>query len=76
MEEKDSQIAALANQLEVQHGVKVDLEVDLIKKEANEEEEPPVEKVEGKQEPDQATALMGSLSIQQLQEMIANTIKV
>ncbi|KAM1743775.1 hypothetical protein ACFX12_013639 [Malus domestica] len=34
-----------------------------------------MEKIDVKPEPDQAAALMGSLSIQQLQEMITNTIK-
>ena len=58
MKEKDLQIAALANQLEAHHDVKVDLKVDLVKKETNGEEKPPVEKVEEKQEPDQAVAVM------------------
>ena len=75
VEEKDLQIAALANQLVAQHDMKVDLKVGLLKKEADEEENPPMEKVKEKLEPDQAAALMGSLSIQQLHEMIANTIK-
>ncbi|KAM1359723.1 hypothetical protein ACFX2F_046659 [Malus domestica] len=76
MDEKDLQIAALANQLEAQQDVNVNLKVDPLKKGANEEEEPPVEKVNEKLKLDQATTLMGSLSIQQLQEMITNTIKV
>ena len=49
--------------LKAQHDVKVDLKVDPLKKEVDEEEELLVEKVEEKGEPDQATALMGSLSI-------------
>ncbi|KAM1845263.1 hypothetical protein ACFX13_019585 [Malus domestica] len=49
--------------------------VNPLKKEVDVEEEPPTEKVEEKPEPDQAMAFMGSLSIQQLQEMIASTIK-
>ena len=38
-----------------------------------EDEEPPTKEIEEK--PGQATTLMGSLSIQQLQQMIASTIK-
>ena len=70
-EEKDLQIIALTNRLGAQHeegdnsGMKKDAE----------EEEPPVEKSEEKQELSQPAALLGALSIQQLQEMIANTIK-
>ncbi|KAM2774447.1 hypothetical protein COP1_019335 [Malus domestica] len=51
-----------------------DLQIDALK-EVDVEEEPPMEKVEEKPEPDQAMAFMGSLSIQQLQEIIASTIK-
>ncbi|KAB2596966.1 hypothetical protein D8674_032416 [Pyrus ussuriensis x Pyrus communis] len=75
VEEKDLQITALVNQLDALPDVKVDPNVGLVKKEVNEEEEPPAEKVEEKPKLDQATAFMGSLSIQQLQEMIASTIK-
>ncbi|KAM1401550.1 hypothetical protein ACFX2F_028685 [Malus domestica] len=75
VEEKDLQIAALVNQLEAQDGDKPDLENDPLKRRDDEEDEPPVKKIDVKQEPDQAAALMGSLSIQQLQEMITNTIK-
>ncbi|KAM1169764.1 hypothetical protein ACFX15_030827 [Malus domestica] len=64
VEEKDLQIAALISRLEPQDG-----------NNPNPEEEPPVENIDVKPEPDQATALMGSLSIQQLQEMIASTVK-
>ncbi|KAM1940931.1 hypothetical protein ACFX13_028573 [Malus domestica] len=75
VEEKDLQIAALVNRLKAQDGENPDPKVNPLKKGAGEEDEPPVEKVNAKTKPDQATALMGSLSIQQLQEMIANTIK-
>ncbi|KAM2144280.1 hypothetical protein ACFX1R_047981 [Malus domestica] len=75
VEEKDLQIAALVNRLEAQDGDKPDPEDDPLKGGAGGDEEPPVKKIDGKPEPDQAAALMGSLSIQQLQEMITNTIK-
>ncbi|KAM1902165.1 hypothetical protein ACFX1X_031351 [Malus domestica] len=64
VEEKDLQIAALVSRLEPQDD-----------ENPNPEDEPQVEKNDAKPEPDQAAALMGSLSIQQLQEMITNTIK-
>ncbi|KAM1483363.1 hypothetical protein ACFXTO_035557 [Malus domestica] len=71
-EEKDLQISALVNKLGARHyeGFSSDS-----KKGGDEEEGPPVEKAEEKLEPDQAAALMGSLSIKQLQEMIASTVK-
>ncbi|KAM2374308.1 hypothetical protein ACFXTH_043238 [Malus domestica] len=75
VEEKDLQIAALVNRLEPQDGEKPNPKIDHLKKEDDEENEPPVKKIDVKPEPDQAAALMGSLSIQQLQEMITNTIK-
>ncbi|KAM2133331.1 hypothetical protein COP2_002607 [Malus domestica] len=75
VEEKDLQIAALVNRLEAQDGDKPDPEDDPLKGGVGGDEEPPVKKIDGKPEPDQAAALMGSLSIQQLQEMITNTIK-
>ncbi|KAM1953962.1 hypothetical protein EV2_024142 [Malus domestica] len=75
VEEKDLQIAALVNRLEAQDSEKPDPENDPLKGGAGGDEEPPVKKIDGKPKPDQATALMGSLSIQQLQEMITNTIK-
>ncbi|KAM1812027.1 hypothetical protein ACFX12_028594 [Malus domestica] len=75
VEEKDLQIAALVNQLDAKPDVKVEPEVNPLKKENDEDKEPPVEKVDVKPELDQAAALMGSLSIQQLQEMITNAIK-
>ncbi|KAM1094238.1 hypothetical protein FF1_009272 [Malus domestica] len=64
VEEKDLQIAAL-----------VDPMVNPLQKEVGVEEEPLAKKVEEKPKPDQAMAFMGSLSIQQLYEMIASTIK-
>ncbi|KAM1568878.1 hypothetical protein TB2_033691 [Malus domestica] len=64
VEEKDLQIAALVSRLEPQDGENL-----------NPEDEPTVERIDVKPEPDQVAALMGSLSIQQLQEMITNTIK-
>ncbi|KAM0989301.1 hypothetical protein ACFX11_013274 [Malus domestica] len=64
VEEKDLQIAALVSRLEPQDGDN-----------PNPEEEPLVENIDVKPETDQAAALMGSLSIQQLQEMIASTVK-
>ncbi|KAM1420272.1 hypothetical protein ACFX13_002690 [Malus domestica] len=64
VEEKDLQIAALVRRLEPHDD-----------ENPNPEDEPQVEKNDAKPEPDQAAALMGSLSIQQLQEMITNTIK-
>ncbi|KAM1861264.1 hypothetical protein ACFX13_013341 [Malus domestica] len=75
VEEKDSQIAALVNQLEAQQDEKLDLKGNPVKKENDEDEEPPVEKVEEKLKPDQSATLMGSLSIQQLEKMIASIIK-
>ncbi|KAM1457443.1 hypothetical protein ACFX2I_034609 [Malus domestica] len=75
VEEKDQQIAALVNQLDVKPDVKIEQGDDSVKKENDEDEEPPVEKIDVKPEPGQAAAFMGSLSIQQLQEMITNTIK-
>ncbi|KAM2779110.1 hypothetical protein COP1_014417 [Malus domestica] len=76
VEEKNSQIAAFVNQLEVQHDEKPDLKGNPLKQGPGEEDEPPMEKVDVKPEPDQAAAHMGSFSIQQLQEMIASTINV
>ncbi|KAM1163630.1 hypothetical protein ACFX2G_023710 [Malus domestica] len=64
VEEKDLQIAALVSRLEPQDD-----------ENPNPEDEPQVEKNDAKPEPDQTAALMGSLSIQQLQKMITNTIK-
>ncbi|KAM2057975.1 hypothetical protein FF1_030430 [Malus domestica] len=64
VEEKDLQIAALVSRLEPQDG-----------ENPNPEDKPTVERIDVKPEPDQAAALMGSLSIQQLQKMITNTIK-
>ncbi|KAM2511800.1 hypothetical protein TB1_035255 [Malus domestica] len=75
VEEKDLQIAALVNRLEPQNGENPDPEDDPLKRGDGEEEEPQVEKIDMKLEPDQAAALMGSLSIQQLQKMIANIVK-
>ena len=71
-EEKDLQITALTNRLGARYE---EGDGSGIEKGADEEEEPPVEKPEEKQELDQPAALLGALSIQQLQEMIANTIK-
>ncbi|KAM1754817.1 hypothetical protein ACFX12_007226 [Malus domestica] len=64
VEEKDLQIAALVSRLEPQDGDN-----------PYPKEEPPVENIDMKPEPEQAAAFMGSISIQQLQEMITNTIK-
>ncbi|KAM1100373.1 hypothetical protein ACFX2B_006781 [Malus domestica] len=75
VEDKDLQIAALINQLDAKPDGKVKQWDNPVKKENDEDEEPPVENVEEKLKLDQATTLMGSLSIQQLQEMIANTNK-
>ncbi|KAM1702153.1 hypothetical protein PS2_027067 [Malus domestica] len=75
VEEKDQQIAALVNQLDVKPDVKIEQGDDSVKKENDEDEGPPVEKIDVKPKPSQATALTRSLSIQQLQEMIASTIK-
>ncbi|KAM0971522.1 hypothetical protein ACFX13_019712 [Malus domestica] len=75
VEEKDLQIAELVSRLGPQDGENPDPEDDLLKRGAGEEDEPQVEKIDVKPEPDQATALIGSLSIQQLQEVIINTIK-
>ncbi|KAM1782419.1 hypothetical protein ACFX11_040890 [Malus domestica] len=68
VEKKDLQIATLVNLLEAQHNNKANPKVDPLKKETNEKEESLVEKADEKL--DQATAFMGSLSIQQLHEMI------
>ncbi|KAM1639197.1 hypothetical protein ACFXTN_008515 [Malus domestica] len=75
MEEKDLQIAALVRRLEPQDDENPDPDDDPLKRRDDEEDEPQVEKNDVKPEPDQAAALMGSFSIQQLQEMITNTIK-
>ncbi|KAM1813802.1 hypothetical protein ACFX11_027549 [Malus domestica] len=75
VEEKDLQIAALVSRLEPQDDENPDPENDPLKRRNDEEDEPHVEKNDVKPEPDQAAALMGSLSIQQLQKMITNTIK-
>ncbi|KAM1304810.1 hypothetical protein ACFX2F_022420 [Malus domestica] len=75
VEEKDLQIAELVSRLGPQDGENPDPEDDPLKRGAGEEEKPQVEKIDVKPEPDQAAALIGSLSIQQLQEMITNTIK-
>ncbi|KAM2142362.1 hypothetical protein ACFX1Q_008525 [Malus domestica] len=64
VEETDLQIAALVSRLEPQDG-----------ENPNPEDESTVERIDVKLEPDQEAALMGSLSIQQLQEMIASTVK-
>ncbi|KAM2040998.1 hypothetical protein ACFX16_034857 [Malus domestica] len=66
VEEKDQQISALINQLDVKPDVKIEQGDDSVKKENDENKEPPVEKIDVKPEPGQAAALMGSLSIQQL----------
>ncbi|KAM1945122.1 hypothetical protein ACFX13_000142 [Malus domestica] len=75
VEEKDFQIATLVNHLEVQHDEKVDVNVDPPKEETDEKDEHLMDKVEEKLEVDQAVTLMGSLLIQQLQEMITSIIK-
>ncbi|KAM1087907.1 hypothetical protein ACFX2B_013245 [Malus domestica] len=75
VEEKDLQIAALVSRLKPQDGENPNPEDDPLKTEAGEEDKPPVEIIDVKPEPDQEAALMGSFSIQQLQEMITNTIK-
>ncbi|KAM1760240.1 hypothetical protein ACFX12_003132 [Malus domestica] len=75
VEEKYLQIAALVSRLEPQDDENPDPENDPLKRRDDEEDEPQVEKNDVKPKPDQAAALMGSLSIQQLQEMITNTIK-
>ncbi|KAM2154498.1 hypothetical protein ACFX1Q_046312 [Malus domestica] len=69
VEEKDLQIAALVSRLEPQGDENPDPENDPLKRRDDEEDEPQVEKNDVKPKPDQAAALMGSLSIQQLQEM-------
>ncbi|KAM2068894.1 hypothetical protein COP2_000493 [Malus domestica] len=58
VEEKDLQIVTLANQLEAQQDMKVNLKVDPLKKGADEEEKPLMERVEEKLEPDQAAVLI------------------
>ncbi|KAM1597923.1 hypothetical protein PS2_032779 [Malus domestica] len=75
VEERDLQIAALVSRLEPQDGENPDPKDDPLKIGDGKEEEPSVENIDVKSEPDQAAALMGSLSIQQLQVMITNTIK-
>ncbi|KAM1738673.1 hypothetical protein ACFX11_014468 [Malus domestica] len=75
VEEKDLQIVVLVSRLEPQDDENPDPENDPLKRRDDEEDKPQVEKNDVKTEPDQAAALMGSLSIQQLQEMITNTIK-
>ncbi|KAM2162967.1 hypothetical protein ACFX1Q_040701 [Malus domestica] len=73
VEKKDLQIATLVNLLEAQHNNKANPKVDPLKEKTDEKEESLVEKADEKL--DQATAFMGSLSIQQLHEMIIGTIK-
>ncbi|KAM2111798.1 hypothetical protein ACFX1R_014376 [Malus domestica] len=63
VEEKDLQIAALVSRLEPHDGENPNPEDDPLKRGASEEDEPPVERINVKPEPDQAAALMGSLSI-------------
>ncbi|KAM1164794.1 hypothetical protein PS2_024061 [Malus domestica] len=63
VEEKELQIAALVNRQEAQDGEKPNPKIDYLKKEDDEEDEPPVKKIDVKPEPDQAAALMGSISI-------------
>ncbi|KAM1079610.1 hypothetical protein ACFX2B_014156 [Malus domestica] len=46
VEEKDQQIAALVNQLDVKPDVKIEQGDDSVKKENDEDEEPPVEKID------------------------------
>ncbi|KAM1241389.1 hypothetical protein ACFX2J_046591 [Malus domestica] len=75
VEEKDQQIAALINQLDVQPDVKIKQGDDPVKKENDKDEEPHAKKVEEKLKLDQSATIMGSFSIQQLQEMITSTIK-
>ncbi|KAM1325670.1 hypothetical protein ACFX2H_046347 [Malus domestica] len=50
VEEKDQQIAALVNQLDVKPDVKIEQGDDSVKKENDEDEEPPVEKIDVKLE--------------------------
>ncbi|KAM1063519.1 hypothetical protein ACFX2A_028267 [Malus domestica] len=75
VEEKDLQIIAFISRLVPQDGDNPNPEDGPLKRGAGEENELPVERIDVKPEPDQAAALMRSLSIQQLQEMITNTIK-
>ncbi|KAM1807988.1 hypothetical protein ACFX11_030923 [Malus domestica] len=56
-------------------GEKPNPKIDHLKKENDEEDEPTMEKAKEKLKLDQTTTLMGSLSIKQLQEMIASTVK-
>ncbi|KAM1952058.1 hypothetical protein ACFX15_006594 [Malus domestica] len=64
VEEKDLQIAALVNRLKAQDDEKPDIKINPLKGRASEEDKHPVQKVNVKPEPNQATVLMGSLSIQ------------
>ncbi|KAM1315589.1 hypothetical protein ACFX2F_019333 [Malus domestica] len=75
VKENDLQIAALVNRLEAQHNEKSDPKVNPLKKETDEKEELLIDKTDEKPEVDQATMLMGSFSIQQLQEMIISMSK-
>ncbi|KAM1302468.1 hypothetical protein ACFX2H_013392 [Malus domestica] len=75
VEEKDLQITELVNQLDTKPNVKVEQGDNPVKKENDEDEEPSAEKVEEKLKPNQSATFMGSLIIQQLQEMITSTIK-
>ncbi|KAM2079236.1 hypothetical protein ACFX1R_026767 [Malus domestica] len=52
VEEKNLQITALVSRLEPQNGKNPDLDDDPLKREVGEEEEPSVEKVDVKLEPD------------------------
>ncbi|KAM1654636.1 hypothetical protein FF1_006873 [Malus domestica] len=61
VEEKYLQIVALVNRLEAQDRENPDPKVNPLKKGTGEEDEPLMEKVDAKPEPDQAAALMGSL---------------
>ncbi|KAM1034359.1 hypothetical protein ACFX2A_038639 [Malus domestica] len=75
VEENDLKISTLVNRLEGQHNEKADPKVDPSKEETDKKLEPLVEKAEEKLDVDRATTFMGSLSIQQLQEMYISTIK-
>ncbi|KAM1089373.1 hypothetical protein ACFX19_017358 [Malus domestica] len=63
VEEKDLQITALVSRLEPHDSENPDLEDDPLKRGVGGEDEPPVGRIDVKPEPDQAAALMGSLSI-------------
>ncbi|KAM2920038.1 hypothetical protein COP2_041937 [Malus domestica] len=77
VEEKDMQIVTLMSRLEWQHDREADSDPKKNQhdEESGEEEAYHIDKARWKQKPESGAILMGSFSIQQLQDIITNTIK-